>query len=58
MKCELEQIEEILIEASTYARRLEVINRAEAYQNQNLGMSRIETYEEAFKRLVTENLER
>ena len=58
MKCELEQIEEILVEASAYSRRLEVINRAEAYQNQNLGMSRIETYEEAFKRLVTEKLEK
>lgn len=58
MKCELEQIEEILVEASTYSRRLEVINRAEASQNQNLGMSRIETYEEAFKRLITEKLER
>ena len=55
MKCELEQIEEILIEASAYSRRLEVINRAEAFQRQNLGMSRIETYEEAFKRLITEN---
>ena len=58
MKDELEQIEEILVEASAYSRRLEVINRAEAYQNQNLGMSRVETYEEAFKRLVTEKLEK
>ena len=57
MKCELEQIEEILIEASAYSRRLEVINRAEAIASSNLGLSRVETYEEAFKRLVTEKLE-
>lgn len=58
MKDELEQIEEILVEASAYSRRLEVINKAEAYQRENLGMSRVETYEEAFKRLVTEKLEK
>ena len=58
MKCELEQIEEILIEAGAYSRRMEVINKAEAYQRANLGMSRVETYEEAFKRLITEKLEK